>query len=117
MARARLSEQARADILAITATITAELDDPDDATPERFKSAVRRLLDQLKVFPLSGPPYPTNNPHLTGLRKVNLGRRFRNYLMFYLVADDEVLVLRVLHGARDIPDVLADSSDGENDGH
>lgn len=39
------------------------------------------------------------------MRVVSIGR-FRNYLIFYRRKDDEVDVLRLLHGARDIRSVL-----------
>jgi len=45
------------------------------------------LLDQVHFLPIS---------------------RFRKYLVFYLPRDDGIDVIRVLHGARDIPSILSD---------
>jgi toxin ParE1/3/4 len=39
------------------------------------------------------------------VRVIAIGR-FRNYLIFYRRTNDEVEVLRVLHGARDIRSIL-----------
>lgn len=39
------------------------------------------------------------------MRVIPVGR-FRNYLIFYRRKDDEIEVLRVLHGARDIRSIL-----------
>lgn len=42
-----------------------------------------------------------NNPELRGLRMWPIPR-FRAYLIFYLVTDDAVDIVRVVHGSRDI---------------
>ena len=49
-----------------------------------------------------GPRYPVTNPRLKELRKLNLGGRFRNYLVCYIVEPERVKVVRVLHGRRDV---------------
>ena len=52
-----------------------------------------------------GSPYIVKNPRLEGLRKWGV-REFENYLIFYLVSEDLLTVLRVIYGTRDIPTIL-----------
>lgn len=49
----------------------------------------------------SGLPLVPNYEHL-GIRR----RVFRNHLIFYRVATDQVIVLHVVHGARDYEAIL-----------
>jgi toxin ParE1/3/4 len=70
---------------------------PGDA--ERFLDAVEDTFNHLAEYPVGtfcdfGPP---------GMRKWPVKRPFQNYLIHYLTAEDEIRILRVLHGARDIP--------------
>jgi toxin ParE1/3/4 len=57
-------------------------------------------------MPDIGRPYRSAEAGLQGVRAVSLGR-FRSYLVFYRRRDDEVEVLRVLHGARDLHSILS----------
>jgi toxin ParE1/3/4 len=34
-------------------------------------------------------------------------KNFRDYLVFYLVQDEQIEILRVLHGARDLEGILS----------
>ncbi len=43
--------------------------------------------------------FPVRDDVVAGLRAARLGR----YLIFFLDAGDEVRIVRVLHGARDLP--------------
>ena len=52
-----------------------------------------------------GRPYASSHSRLRDVRAISIGR-FRNYLIFYRRKADEVEVLRVLHGARDIRSIL-----------
>jgi toxin ParE1/3/4 len=56
----------------------------------RIEDASRRLLD----FPLSGP---SREQFSAGLRVLLEG----NYAIYYMVAGSELVLVRVLHGARD----------------
>ncbi len=74
---------------------------------ERFVTALRLSFRTLAQWPELGPRYQTNYKNLSGLRFWPV-RRFANYLIFYRVtaAPRRLHIIRVLHGARDIPQVL-----------
>lgn len=51
--------------------------------------------------------WPEANPVAVVLDGRSLRRLvFGRYLIFYLVEDENVIVVRVLHGARNVPDLL-----------
>jgi toxin ParE1/3/4 len=102
--RFRVSQraQARQDILELVTHIAA---DNPRAAAALYDAYERILATTLSETPDIGRPYRSTEPRLRGVRVVSIGR-FRNYLIFYQRKDDEVEVLRVLHGARDIRSVL-----------
>lgn len=102
---ARYLPEARRDIDQITRYIAADDLSAALAFADAVTDAVGRIIDHPRI----GPAYPVNNPRLAGLRKLNLGGRFRRYLIFYLLRDAEVLVVRVLDGSRDLDVLLAES--------
>ena len=74
--------------------------------------AARRLLDAVELtftwvcqFPLAGKRIRTPRTHLAGIRMIPV-QGFREYLIFYLPSENEVKVLYVIHGARNIPILL-----------
>ena len=75
----------------------------------RFLKAVRKALKQIAAMPGIGSLRDFNNPALFGLRVV-LVPGFRNYGIYYLTTSDAVIILRVLHGARDL-DAIFSSAD------
>jgi len=52
-------------------------------------------------MPELGPVRQFHNPLLQGIRMWPVPD-FRNYLIFYWIAADEIQILRVLHAARDL---------------
>jgi toxin ParE1/3/4 len=94
--------QARHDILELVAYIATE--DPK-AAAALYDGYERILATTLASTPDIGQPYASSDSRLQGVRVISIGR-FRNYLIFYRRKDDEVEVLRVLHGARDIRSIL-----------
>jgi toxin ParE1/3/4 len=78
------------------------MDNP--AAADRFLDALRASLRILTQWPEVGPRYQSNRPGLSGLRFWPV-RRFTNYLIFYRVtaAPRQLHIIRVLHGARDVP--------------
>jgi toxin ParE1/3/4 len=78
--------------------MTIAMDSPRaaDNLARRFFDAEDRLAD----FPELGEARPDIAP---GLRKWTVG----NYLIFYRVDPDAVTIVRVVHGARDLPAALA----------
>ena len=97
---ARLSRAARRDLLEATTWIAR--DNPQAA--EAFRRSVARILKRIATHPLASP----HRPELTT-------RPFRfaplsgfPYLVVYDPTAIPPLVLRIIHGARDLPTLLAD---------
>ena len=79
------------DLAAITDTIAA-----DNLTAALgFYDEIDRLLTMIVQYPDIGEAADHLSP---GLRRFTLG----NYLLFYRHVGDEIELIRVLHGARDI---------------
>lgn len=93
--------RARQDILDLVAYIAA--DNPRAAAA--FYDAYERTLTGLERMPEKGRPYRSKEPGLRSVCAISVGR-FRRYLIFYRRTGDQVEVLRVLHGARDIGGIL-----------
>jgi len=77
---------------------------PDAA--HRFLLAAQKAFNLLTSQPLLGEVYP--HPRHSDLRFWTLGRRFRNYVIFYRPIADGVEIIRVLHGSQNFPKVLGD---------
>src|SRR5580704_11208886 len=71
----------------------------------RFYDAVEKTYRQIRDHPMRWPRFEIGHPRLATLRKTSVFG-FRNYLVFYPVEANVVDVIRVLHGARDIPAIL-----------
>lgn len=69
------------------------------ANAQKFVARIKAQCNQAANSPLS---YPARNDLISGVRMAALG----GYLIFFLVADDEVRIERVLHGARDLQDLF-----------
>ena len=78
-------------------------DNPDAA--ERFIRAAFASIDFIANHHYAGPAYIVPGRKWVGLRKWAISG-FGNYLIFYRVLEDRVEILRVIHGARDIPAAL-----------
>lgn len=74
-------------------------DSPDAALP--FLDAVRAAFEQLATWPELGGKWEFRNLRLVGIR-VSLVRGFENHLVFYAPTEQDIEIIRVLHGARDI---------------
>jgi toxin ParE1/3/4 len=99
MPNARYSSLAREDIDAAAAYIAT--DNPTAA--RRFQKAVRTTIRLIVRFPEMGAAY--SHPDHLGLR-AKLVSGFKNHVIFYTVAEGRPYIVRVLHGAREIPRVL-----------
>lgn len=99
--------QARQDILELVSYIAT---DNPRAAAALYDAFERMLATTLAVTPDIGRPYASEHPRLQGVRVIPIGR-FKNYLVFYRRKDDEVEVLRGLHGARDIRAILSAEQD------
>jgi toxin ParE1/3/4 len=77
--------------------ILSDLAAKNPTAAERFENRVRQICERLGRFP-QGFQEVAERP---GVRRVPLVRY--PYLIFYKVLADEVIVLRVVHGARKEP--------------
>jgi toxin ParE1/3/4 len=68
---------------------------------KRWESAVTGALLRLMKNPQSGPPCIFNAADLQGIRRMRIVK-FPKHLIFYQIESGEVLILRVIHGARDL---------------
>lgn len=91
MARVVILPSARQDLIAIGDFIALD-------NPERAMSFVAEI--EAKMNAIAGQPgrYPARDELHVGVRAARYGR----YLIFFLEAADEIRVVRVLHGARDL---------------
>jgi toxin ParE1/3/4 len=76
---------------------------PDAAL--RFFDAARETFAKIATTPSLGRVYTTQNQNLTGLRKWGI-KGFKNYIIFYLIREDILIIVRIIHGARDFPALL-----------
>ncbi|MDA7657711.1 type II toxin-antitoxin system RelE/ParE family toxin [Verrucomicrobia bacterium] len=74
--------------------------------------AAQRLLDAVELtfnwicqFPLARKGIRTPDTQLVEVRMTPV-QGFRNYLVFYVIGENDVKILYVFHGARSIPDLL-----------
>lgn len=75
----------------------------------RFFDATRQTIAKLAQTPYLGSVYPLTNPRLQGLRKWKV-KGFPKYLIFYLIEDELLTIIRILHVSRDIPHILIQDS-------
>lgn len=82
------------------------LADENPSAASSFINAVDSAIDLLRQFPELGPIWRHGNPQ----RPVRFFviPQFRNYLIFYRVESEELRLGRLLHGARDLRDLLND---------
>jgi toxin ParE1/3/4 len=80
---------------------------PPDA-PEiaiRFREAVRRTIRSLSQNPYVGPRYASGNPRVENLRSWPVAG-FEAIRIYYALEVDAILIIRILHGKRDIGQIL-----------
>jgi plasmid stabilization system protein ParE len=71
----------------------------------RFRDAVGRTVESLRQHPLVGPRYQSNNLQLQSLRSWPV-TGFEAIRIYYLLDNDAIRVIRVLHGKRDLKRIL-----------
>ena len=93
--RHRLSSVAERDVAEIVEHLAKANLDAAIAFIDQLSDRFR----QLEQYPESGAQF--GDPQ-RGLRRTSLG----NYVIVYQILDDAVLIVRVVHGARDLHDLL-----------
>ena len=91
--KVRYSNLALVELDAILANIHAE--NPDAAAS--FQARVRRVVERIAQFPEGAQEVAER----AGVRRVPLLRY--PYVIHYTINDDEVMILRIVHGARRSP--------------
>ncbi len=71
----------------------------------RFLEAAEALFGQLASMPGIGEEYKTTNPLSQGLRCFPIPK-FPSQIVYYKPLTDGIIVIRVLHGARDVDRIL-----------
>jgi len=71
----------------------------------RFPTAVRRTVRSLQQHPLVGPRYRSSNPQLQTLRTWAVAG-FEAIRIYYLLDEDTIRVIRILHGKRDVKHIF-----------
>jgi toxin ParE1/3/4 len=77
----------------------------------RFRTAVRQTLQLLQLHPLVGPRYRSSSPRLQNLRTWAV-TGFEAIRIYYLVDEDNLRVVRILHGKRDVRRILEGDKGG-----
>ena len=97
MGRLILSEVARTDLVEIWQHIASDNVDAADRIIDRIYGNFAMLVENPEAGRL--------RPELAAeVRSFSTGAG--SYIVFYRIADDDVQIVRVLHGARDIPSAL-----------
>jgi toxin ParE1/3/4 len=96
--RIRLSEVAANDILEQADWYEQH---SSRALAKRWGSAVTSALIRAARRPDTGAPCQFSSDELRGVRHIPIAR-FPKHLIFYKTERNEVLILRVIHGARDL---------------
>jgi toxin ParE1/3/4 len=80
----------------------------------RFLDAAEALFGQLALMPGIGEPYETTNPLYQDLRCFPIPK-FPSQIVYYKPLTDGIIVIRIVHGARDADRIFAqeDTPEGE----
>lgn len=98
----RIRERAEADLLELVEYFARA----ESGLADAFIEAVVDTASQLTVNPSLGRSVDTTSPLLAGLRWRRVSSRFASYLIFYVPTESSIEVMRVLHGARDLPTLM-----------
>ncbi len=71
----------------------------------RFSAAVRAGIEATLRKPLAGAPKKTSNLALSGLRTWPV-KGFEEHRIYYLVFEDRLQIIRILHGRRDVGAII-----------
>lgn len=75
----------------------------------RFVAAVEATLESLSAHPGQGRVRRFRHPMLQGVHSFRVEAPFDRFLIFYHIEVDALQAWRLLHGARNLPERLAES--------
>ena len=78
------------------------------ALANRFLDAAEWTFSFLASIPEIGAVLETTNPQLVGIRHWQV-KRFKKYVVFYRPIENGVVIVRLLHGARNLEKLLGES--------
>ena len=99
--RVTKSDEARADLLNHFRYIGRH----NLGAARRFLAAAKKAMELLAWMPEIGSIWESPHPFLSGVHVWPI-RKFKNYLIFYRPIVGGIFVLRVLHGARQVDELL-----------
>lgn len=67
----------------------------------RWEQAMTSVLLRLATTPAAGAPCTFQADELRGVRRMSVPR-FPKHLMFYRLETQDIVILRIVHGARDL---------------
>ena len=70
-----------------------------------FRVALQHVCELLVELPEAGSARTFRNPEMKGVRMLPV-RKFDNYLIFYRSTSEGLEIVRVVHGARDLPSLF-----------
>lgn len=73
----------------------------------KFFDAARQTFAHLAQMPNMGKRYSSNHSRFGDLRQWAV-KGFRKYLIFYLISDEQIEVVRVIHAAQDLEVIFED---------
>ena len=77
----------------------------DQRLAKRWESAVTSILLRILGNPRSGSPCSFKSEELHNVRRMSVAG-FPKHLIFYQLQGREILILRIVHGARDLESLL-----------
>ncbi|GHS85934.1 hypothetical protein FACS1894103_7360 [Campylobacterota bacterium] len=80
------------------------------AAADRLKDEIKQAYKTIKETPLLYPVVPNQYLASFGLRFTMV----KNYMLFYIVEDNQIYIVRFLYGARDWINILQDTNTIEN---
>jgi toxin ParE1/3/4 len=110
MRKAFLHRKAEEDAREIALSIAE--DNPEAA--DAFRVALERIREMLADLPEIGSIRSFHNKELAGLRMLRIPK-FEKYLIFYRPVPEGTEIIRVLHGARDIPSLFGQTAAGSGE--
>ena len=96
-----LTPQAREDVKQIAAYIAEH--SPQSSMV--FRQTLENIYEVLLDLPEIGTIHNFHNPEMKGLRMLPV-RKFTKYLIFYRSTPEGLEIVRVVHGARDLPSLF-----------
>lgn len=100
---ARILPQARKDLEDIAVYIAEE----NLQAAMRFLDSAETTINKLADYPHRGKLFQTDNKKLSDIRWVPVAG-FPFHLIFYQTTQAQIIVIRVIHGGRDLPTILDD---------